>query len=124
MSGLDDSLERRTFTRVQHAANVELHQGGAVWQVMLLEISLKGITVTEPADWDADYSHPFNFVLPVEGQEPLEAYAHLLHIQPGIMGFEIEHLSSGQLALLRQILALYLDEDTLTEEIARLQQPD
>jgi hypothetical protein len=120
--GSESVSDHRHFSRVDHYARVELHQGGEVWEVDMLDISLRGITVNLPLEWDADYSHPFNFVLPLQGEDRLEATAHLVQIVDGTMGLEIEHLSDDQLELLKSLLAVHLDEDTLAEEIARLKE--
>ena len=58
--------ERRAFSRLKMQVPVELHQGGSMWELELLDISLTGLAVSEPDDWDADYSHPFNFVIHLE----------------------------------------------------------
>ena len=112
--------ERRAFTRLALQVPVELHQGGAIWELELIDISLTGVAVTEPDDWDADYSHPFNFIVKLPDDDPLEFYAHLIHINPGHMGFEMEHLEEDQLEPLTRLLVAGLGEEVIREELDAL----
>ncbi len=112
--------DRRHFTRVAQAARTELHQGGVAWEVTLIDISLNGLAVTQPEEWDADYSHPFNFIIQLEDGTRFEAYAHLVHIENGTLGFQMEHLSAEQLAPLGRLLAQKVEADVIEEELDRL----
>ena len=111
---------RRRFTRVTLDLPTEVHQGGSVWQVELVHISLNGITVTQPEDWDADYSHPFNFILQLDDGSTFEVFAHLVHVEAGTLGFQLEHLGAEQIAPLAKLLARNLDDDELVEAELRL----
>ncbi len=113
--------EQRRFTRVQLDAATELHQGGASWQVQLIDISLNGIAVTQPEDWDADYSHPFSFRIGLPDGGELEVFAHLVHIDTGTLGFQLEHLELEQRAPLAQLLASKLEHGTLQDEMRLLE---
>jgi hypothetical protein len=114
--------ERRAFARLTMQVPVELHQGGAVWELELIDISLTGLAVTEPDDWDADYSHPFNFIIKLPQGEPLEFYAHLIHINPGHMGFEMEHLEEDQLQRLAELMRAGLGEELVREQLEALEE--
>jgi len=113
--------ERRHFTRVVRSARMELHQGGAAWEVSLIDIALNGLAVTQPEDWDADYSHPFNFVIHLDDGTTFEAYAHLVHIENGTLGFQMEHLDPAQITPLAKLLAEKLEPERLEEELGRLE---
>ena len=110
------SAERRRFTRVEMASNAELHQGGAVWHNELRYLSQDGFALTLPAQWDADYSHPFNVFLSLSADRDFEAYAHLMHIQGDLMGFQFENLEPGQLDQLQGVLSPHVDDETLADE--------
>ena len=113
--------ERRHFTRVEQAARTELHQGGAAWEVTLIDISLNGLAVTQPEEWDADYTHPFNFIIQLEDGTRFEAYAHLIHIENGTLGFQMEHLGDEQLAPLARLLSQKVEPDVIEEELDQLE---
>jgi hypothetical protein len=113
--------ERRRFSRVVQAARTELHQGGAAWEVSLIDIGLNGLAVTQPGDWDADYSHPFNFIIHLDDGSRFEAYAHLVHIESGTLGFQMEHLAPDQVAPLARLLSQKIDDEVLQEELGQLE---
>ena len=114
--------ERRRFTRVALRAPTQLHQGGVSWDVELLNISLNGFAVSQPENWDAEYSHPFNIVLQLD-HGSLELFAYLIQVEQKTLEFQMENLSADQLAPLARLLACELDESAFSEELARLEEP-
>ncbi len=109
--------ERRAFTRVKIRAPVEVRQGENCWQLELLNLSLTGLAVTEPEDWDPDYQQPFDFLIYLNREEPLAVRARIIYINPGYMGFEMEPLSEAQRTTLGEVLATYLGQDRIREEL-------
>ena len=112
--------DRRRFTRLDLGMRTELHQGGAAWEVLLVDISLNGLTVTHPGEWDADYSHPFHVILQMADGSTFEAYAHLIHIEPDTLGFQLEHLGDEQIALLSKLLSLAVEDEVIEDELRQL----
>ena len=112
--------ERRRFTRVALRVPTILHQGGVSWDVELLNISLNGFAVSQPENWDADYSHPFNIDLQLDGGG-LELFAYLIHVEQNTLEFQMEHLDADQVALLAKLLGQKLDDAVLSEELALLE---
>jgi hypothetical protein len=108
---------RRRVTRAISDVPMQLLQGGAVWSVKLVDVSLNGLSVTQPEDWDADYSHPFNFILHLKDGSTFEAHAHLIHVASGILGFQMEHLGPEQLAPLAKLLAQKLGDEVIEAEL-------
>ena len=109
--------ERRAFTRVKIRAPVEIRQGADRWRLELLNISLTGLAVTEPEDWEPDYQQPFDFLIYLNRDEPLEVRARIIYINPGYMGFEMEPLAEVQRTALAEVLATYLGQDLIREEL-------
>jgi hypothetical protein len=114
--------EQRRFTRVQLDAPTEMHQGAASWQVQLIDISLNGIAVAQPEPWDGDYSHPFSFKIGLPQDGELEVFGHLVHAAAGTLGFQLEHLEPEQMEPLVQLLASKMDQTSIKDEIALLDQ--
>jgi len=112
--------ERRAYTRLALKMPVELRQGNAGWTLELFDISLTGLAVSEPDDWNADYSRPFRFVIRLQNGNKLEFNARLVHINPGHMGFEMDHLEEEQLVPLAKLLASGLGKELIEEELALL----
>jgi hypothetical protein len=116
------AFERRRFTRAAMTGAAELHQGDTVWQNELRYLSLDGFELTLPKQWDADYSHPFNVFLSLDGVRNFEAYAHLMHIQGNTMGLQFENLEPERLEQLRKVLAPHIDDETLSDELRLLEE--
>ncbi len=112
-------IDRRHFTRVALTLPVHLHQGGTGWQVSLVNLSLHGLALTQPGDWDADYSHPFTISIPVAGAE-LELVAYLTGVEGEHLEFQMEHLDEAQLQQLCGLLEAEVDPATIAEELAVL----
>ena len=112
--------ERRAFTRLTLNRSIEVRQGSKLWQLQLLDISLTGLGISAPDDWDADYSHPFNFLLKLDDGQELEFSAHLVHIDPGHIGFELGRLETEPLAALAAMLAAELGDEIIESELALL----
>jgi hypothetical protein len=112
--------DRRQFTRIRRQLRTELHQGGSAWEVVLVDISLNGLTVTHPGEWDADYSHPFQVILRLTDGTTFEAYAHLIHIEPDTLGFQMEHLGEEQIAPLAKLLSQAVDDEVVERELQLL----
>ena len=116
----DPANDRRQFTRIRRQLRTELHQGGAFWEVALVDISLNGLTVTHPGEWDADYSHPFQVILRLTDGTTFEVYAHLIHIEPDTLGLQMEHLSEEQIAPLARLLSQTVNDEMVERELRLL----
>ena len=114
--------ERRAFTRVKIRVPVEIRQGTDRWQLELLNVSLTGLAVTEPEDWDPDYKQPFDFLIYFNRDAPLAVRGRIIYINPGYMGFEMESLAEPQRTALAEVLAAYLGQDLIQEELDFLEE--
>jgi hypothetical protein len=112
--------DRRQFTRIKRELPAELHQGGAIWEVQLIDISLNGFTVSRPDPWDADYSHPFRFILHLIDGTTFETYGRVIHIEPDCMGMRMEHLADAQIGPLARLLSKHVDDEVVERELRLL----
>ena len=109
--------ERRAFTRLAISAPVNVTQGDSVWNLELIDLSLTGLAVTEPDDFGADYGHPFSFNLTLAPNEKLQLQGHLVHMEPGCIGFDIGQLDKAQLTPLSQLLSERIGADLIEAEL-------
>ncbi len=49
--------ERRKFSRVMYRAPAILKQGELEWHAQVLDLSLKGVLLSRPENWQADPEH-------------------------------------------------------------------
>ena len=116
----DIKSEKRTFTRVELALPVQIHQGGSVWHQRLIDISLTGVSTDQPDVWDAQYNEPFTLVIDLDGGSTLELHAYLQHVEADRLGFTVQHVDRENTEPLRAVLEAHMDIETLEEEIVQL----
>ena len=51
--------DRRRFRRIAFDAKTEFRQNGHEWPVQLVDLSLKGLLVQRPDDWQGDHTQLF-----------------------------------------------------------------
>lgn len=117
------SDDRRRFTRVPFDAATRLQQNGWSVSVQLVDISLRGLLVTRPTDWDATRitSEPVVAVIDLDDGSQISMEARLVHSAEGLLGFRCEHIDLDSVSHLRRLVALNLgDSDLLDRELASL----
>jgi hypothetical protein len=118
----DHKPELRRFSRVPLDLPVEVQQGGSVWHQRLLDLSLSGAATDQPDLWDAQYNEPFTLLIHIDGEQRLELYAYLQHVESGRLGFAVEHVDKSNISRLRDLLAAHMEDPAvLDEEMSRLE---
>ncbi len=113
--------ERRTFSRITFDADITLTQGGNSWKATLVDISLKGILVEEPANWDADITQYIDAHIALDDETAIDMTLNWRHTQNGQIGFECDHIDIDSVIHLRRLVELNLgDEELLERELAAL----
>ncbi len=112
--------DRRLFSRIHFDTWAELRQGERLWRAAVVDLSLRGVLVREPADWE-----PGDEVVHAAIQLDQTAIIHMnlrcRHRQPGMIGFVCEHIDLESVALLRRLVELNLgDADLLERELGAL----
>lgn len=116
MTAATDTQERRRFTRISFDAKTELHQGGKVWQVELVDISLHGLLIEQPEDLIADMSANFDAVVHLAGEEiTLNLPVRLVRIHPPYLGLECQAMDLESISHLRRLVELNIGDETLLE---------
>ncbi len=54
-----NAQDRRRYQRIDFDASIVLSQADSRWNANLLDISLHGLLVERPSDWDGDGCLPF-----------------------------------------------------------------
>ena len=109
--------DRRRYTRVPIELPVEIRQGASVWHRTLVNLSLTGLAIDEPPNFDAQYNEPFTIALETE-QGTLELHAYLQHAGRSQLGFAIEHLGSTTLQSVRALMEPRIDNPSILDEEA------
>ncbi|HSC82106.1 MAG TPA: PilZ domain-containing protein [Pseudomonas sp.] len=117
----DTSTERRRFQRIAFDAATELAQGDRSWAVNLQDVSLKGLLVERPRDWNGDPDQPFNATLKLDGDIRIQLEVVLTRTPKDLLGFVCRHIDLDSISHLRRLVELNLgDESLLERELAAL----
>lgn len=110
------SDERRRFTRVPFDAQTGLEQDGWRVEATLLDLSLRGLLVLEPAEWDAARAEaPFSAVIDLAEGSQIRMEVEMVHAEEGLLGFRCLHIDLDSVSHLRRLIALNLGDEALLE---------
>ena len=118
----DSTSERRRFQRIAFDAATELCQGERCWPAQLHDLSLKGLLLHRPQNWqDADAALPFVARIRLADDAVLEMEVELTRTQDELLGFVCRHIDIESISHLRRLVELNLgDESLLERELAAL----
>ncbi len=124
MMGANQS-DRRRFQRIAFDADTELVQGERRWTVALHDLSLKGLLVHRPADWDAEPDRPLEARVRLADDALVRMEVTIAHAHEDLIGLACQHLDLDSISHLRRLVELNLGDEALLErELAALGQPD
>lgn len=108
------SHNRRRFTRIVFSAPGELRQGTRKWQCSLLDISLKGVLLEKPAEFDVQADEPVLLVLSLPGMANSIMLEGLIrHQQQEQLGIQIKMMDIDSASSLRRLVELNVGDDSL-----------
>lgn len=113
MSEIDN--ERRQFSRVLFDAWVELRQGEKSWQTTVIDLSLKGLLVSEPIGWVINQAQPLVAAIRLDPNASIQMTVLWRHSKNGQIGFECEHIDLDSISNLRRLVELNLGDAVLLE---------
>lgn len=119
----ETSTDRRRFQRFEFDAETELVQGQKRWPVRLHDLSLKGLLVHRPTDWDADPSQPFEARIRLSDDAEVRMEVEMTHGEGELIGMVCRHIDVDSISHLRRLVELNLGDEALLErELAALGQ--
>lgn len=107
--------ERRQFSRVLFDAWAELRQGDKSWQATVIDLSLNGLLVSEPMDWEIDETKPLVAAIRLDAHATIQMTVLWRHSRNGHIGFECEHIDLDSISNLRRLVELNLGDPVLLE---------
>jgi hypothetical protein len=121
----DTTTERRRFQRIAFDAATELSQGERHWAVELHDVSLKGLLVKRPRDWNGDPDQAFTATITLDSDTHLHLEVVLTRTRDDLLGFVCRHIDLESISHLRRLVELNLgDESLLERELAALGEDD
>jgi len=121
----ESANERRRFQRVAFDAPTVIAQGERQWSAALHDISLKGLLIGTPRDWNGDPDQPFEALIELGNEALVKMEVMLTRTQPQSLGFVCRHIDLESISHLRRLIELNLgDEQLLERELAALGEAD
>lgn len=113
---------RRRFNRIPIEGGVRLFSGTAMWNTQLIDLSLSGVLVERPENWDGRIGTRYRLDLRLEGGVLIGMGVELARIEEGIgLGFSCIKIDLGSFAQLKRLIELNLgNHQTLQHELSAL----
>ena len=118
-----DSLgnERRRFRRFPVEGTVRLFSPTAMWNSTLLDMSLRGVLIERPADWDGVTGQSYRLDVRLAGGVLIGMGTTLARVCPETLGFNCERIDLDSFARLKRLVELNLgNADVLNRELSAL----
>lgn len=117
----DTANERRRFQRIAFDAATEIVQGDRRWSVELHDLSLKGLLIKCPPDWNGDPNQPFEARIKLAADIQVTMEVVLTRTLQDQLGFVCRHIDLDSISHLRRLVELNLGDVSLLErELAAL----
>jgi len=109
--------ERRRFQRIAFDATTHLRQDDRTWDVHLLDLSLHGLLVERPAQWDADTTRALEAVIELSDKAQVVMQVELRHEESNHLGFACETIDVDSMTHLHRLVELNLaDQEAMRRE--------
>lgn len=118
------SQEHRHFTRIPFNASailIDSHSGHKL-TAEVIDISLKGVLLKRPSDWQGRSGGHFTIHIKLDGSNIEISFAVIaVHCEEDHIGFRIEHMDLDTATHLHRLVELNLgDESLLERELSEL----
>ncbi|WP_295518150.1 PilZ domain-containing protein [uncultured Pseudomonas sp.] len=121
---MNDTNERRRFTRFTFDAPAQLHQGERQWAAPVDDISLKGVLLSRPTGWEAQASAAYQLSIALNDETQVSMDVELVRETAGQLAFTCRQIDLDSISHLRRLVELNLGDETLLErELAALGTP-
>lgn len=114
--------ENRRLHRISFDTRCELHYQEWVWLSEVLDISLRGVLVKRPQDWNVPLNEPCEVVILLDDQDTgIVMAVELRHIETHRLGFKCQYIDLESASHLKRLVELNLGDQVLLErEFAHL----
>ncbi len=109
--------ERRRFSRVRFDTAATLAQEGSAYHAHLLDISLNGVLVETPDNYEFRADKPVDLSIILSDEAEIQMQVALVHSSSDYLGFRCESIDVDSIAHLRRLIELNLDDPAASERV-------
>jgi hypothetical protein len=119
---IPDSQDKRHFTRITFDSPVYLSKDAANWQSELVDISLNGVLIDRPANWQGSVGDLFKLTLDLnESDIEIRMEVEVAHMESNHIGFHCKHIDLDSITHLRRLVELNVgNTEILNRELSAL----
>ncbi len=112
---------RRRFSRIAFNAKTEICQDDNCWQCELLDLSLKGLLVSQPLNAQINPATPCRIIITLADEAEIQMQASLARDDDEHLGFSCEEIDVDSISHLRRLVELNIgDPDASNRELFEL----
>ena len=124
----EPTKSRRRFHRIPFSATVSVSHGGGRWQGRLIDISLNGLLISRPEDWDDRDNDDRHYRIEIDlGSQDLNIVMQdttIAHRDEHRIGLTCHRIDIDSIAGLKRLIELNLGDPGLVHrELASLGEP-
>jgi len=113
--------ENRHFSRVPFVISAHISSAEQNWECRLMDISLKGLLIDTPNDFDMNNDTLYAISLSLSEDVSINMYAKIIHSEAQHIGLQWVDIDLDSLTALRTLLELNLsDPEEIHRELAQL----
>ncbi|HEY9035151.1 MAG TPA: PilZ domain-containing protein [Pseudomonadales bacterium] len=109
------SDDQRQHHRINYDTPAIISQGNREWATLVIDLSVRGLLIWLPDDWDADPEQPFTATIPLGGDAIIRMALKLVRASSDRAGFLCESIDDASIAHLKQLLEWNLGDASLVE---------
>ena len=116
-----NGADRRRFQRFSFEGTVRLYSGTAMWETKLVDVSLKGVLIERPVEWQGKLGGTYRMDLRINSSVIISMGVTTAHIMPHRLGFKWEKIDLDSFSQLKRLVELNLgDPELLNRELSAL----
>ncbi len=107
---------KRHFSRIVFDAPVLVSGEKQSWETSLIDISLKGILIQKPEQWQNNIGDEFDLEICLDDSDiQINMQAHVAHEENDHVGFQCDHIDLDSIARLKQLVLLNIGDESILE---------
>jgi hypothetical protein len=109
--------DRRRFTRVNFHAEVTLTQQNYGFSSTLVDVSLNGILLDTPAEYELRADSPADVAIKLGDETEINMSVRLVHSSSDVLGFRCESIDVDSIGHLRRLIELNIGDAHAAERV-------
>lgn len=115
---MDNNIDdRRQFSRVEFDASVSLTQEGKTYLAQLLDISLNGVLISTPDDYQVRTDMPCTLKIELAGDAQITMQVALVHSSSAFLGFHCTSIDMDSIIHLRRLIEVNLEDPSASDRV-------